>query len=188
MKKLALSLTTVGLIITGCVVTSVHPFYLEKDVVSGAPLFGHWTNSQDAGERWVFEPVTEKSLKLTCISGNETNLVAAHLFKLGEDTFLDLFPLKPDAAGLPPPIPSHLLLRVVQLRPTLKMAALDHDWLMKLVQESPRTIAHVLIRDGDQGDKYRVVLTAETSELQRFVRKQLTNTNAWQEANELRRD
>jgi hypothetical protein len=68
------------------------------------------------------------------------------------------------------------------------MATLDHDWLMKLVQEKPRTIAHVLLRDGDQGDKYRVVLTAETSELQRFVRKQLTNTNAWQQANELHRD
>jgi len=188
MKKIALSLTAVGLIITGCVVTSVHPFYLEKDVVSGAPLIGHWTNTHEAGEQWIFEADGEKSLKLTCISGNETNLVVAHLFKLGHDTFLDFFPLKSDAAGFPPAIPSHLLLRIIQLQPTLKMATLDHDWLMKLVQEKPRTIAHVLLRNGDQGDKYRVVLTAETSELQRFVRKQLTNTNAWQQANELHRD
>ena len=188
MKKFAFSLAAVGLIITGCVVTSVHPFYLEKDVVSGAPLLGHWKNTKEADEHWTFEPGADKSLKLTCISGNETNLVAAHLFKLGQDTFLDLFPLDPDAQGFPPAIPSHFLLRVVQLQPTLKMSALDHDWLVKLVQERPGTIAHVLHRYGDKGDQFRVVLTAETAKLQSFVRKQMKNAEAWQDANELRRD
>ena len=188
MKKLAFFLAVVGLIITGCVVTSVHPFYLEKDVVSGAPLVGHWTNIKEAGEQWIFEPGAGKSLKLTCVSGNETNLVAAHLFKLGQDTFLDLFPLEPDAPGFPPAIPSHLLLRIEQLQPKLKMSALNHDWLVRLVQERPSTIAHVLLRDGDKGDQFRVVLTAETAKLQRFVRKQMKNAEAWQDANELRRD
>jgi hypothetical protein len=100
MKKLAYSLAVVGLIITGCVVTSVHPFYLEKDVVSGAPLFGHWTNTQEAGEHWIFESDGEKSLKLTCISGNETNLVVAHLFKLGHDTVPGLFSAQIRRPGL----------------------------------------------------------------------------------------
>ena len=152
------------------------------------PLLGHWKNTKEADEHWIFEPGADKSLKLTCLSGHETNLVAAHLFKLGQDTFLDLFPLDPDALGFPPAIPSHFLLRVVQLQPTLKMSALDHDWLVKLVQERPGTIAHVLHRSGEKGDQFRVVLTAETAKLQSFVRKQMKNAEAWQDANELRRD
>jgi len=188
MKKLALSLAAVGLIVTGCVVTSVHPFYLEKDVVSGEPLLGHWKNPKEAGEHWIFEPGAQKSLKLTYVSGTETNLVSAHLFKFGQETFLDLFPLKPDAPGFPPAIPSHLLLRVNQLQPTLKMTVLNHDWLVKLVQQQPKTIAHLIIRDPDESDKVRVVLTAETSELQQFIRKQLNNAETWGDASELQHD
>jgi hypothetical protein len=188
MKKIAFSLAAVGLALTGCVVTSLHPFYLEKDLVSGAPLVGHWTNTNEAGEHWIFESDGDNSLKLTCISKDETNLVATHVFKLGQDTFLDLFPHKQDAPGFPPAIPSHLLIRVDQLQPTLKMSFLNHDWLMKLVQQQPKTIAHVLYREGEKGDNYRVVLTAETAELQSFVRKHLKNAEAWQDGSELRRD
>jgi len=190
MKKLAFSLAALGLVLSGCIVTSVHPFYLERDLVSGTPLLGHWKSPKDAGEQWIFEAGDQQALKLTYISGNETNLVSAHLFKLGQDTFLDLFPLKPDGPGFPPAIPSHLLLRVDQLQPSLKMASLNHDWLLKLVQQRPRTVSHLIIKDGADKDKpdNRVVLTAATPELQRFVRKHLKDEGAWQEADEMQRD
>ncbi len=188
MKKLAFYLAALGLALSGCIVTSVHPFYVEKDEISGTPLLGHWKSSKDAGERWIFEAGDPQALKLTYISGNETNLVSAHLFRIGPDIFLDMFPLKPDAPGFPPAIPSHLLLRVDQVQPTLKMASLNHDWLAKLVQQRPKTVSHVLIRDGDKPDNCRVVLTAETAELQRFIRKHVKNAEAWQDADELQRD
>lgn len=173
---------------SGCIVTSVQPFYLEKDVVPGTPLLGHWKSPKEAGEHWLFEPGDQKSLKLTCISGDETNLVSVHLFKMGQDLFLDMFPLKPDAPGFPPGIPSHLLLRVDQLQPTLKMATLNHDWLVKVLQERPKTVSHIIIKDGDKADNSRAVLTAETAEMQRFIRKHMKNAEAWQEANELQRE
>ena len=187
MKKFAFSLAVVGLILTGCVVTSVHPFYTQKDIISGKALIGKWKDPKETNDHWVFEPGSHDSLKLTIVSGDETNLISAHLFKIGQDMFLDLFPLKPDAPGCPPGIPSHMLLKVDQMQPTLKIAALNHDWLLKIVQQKPGTISHVLIQDPDKTENQRVVLTAETAKLQRFVQKRMKDPEAWQDASELQR-
>jgi hypothetical protein len=188
MKKLAFYLAVVGLILTGCIVTSVHPFYTQKDVVSGKTLMGKWKDTKESKDYWVFEPGSQDSLKLTIISGEETNLISAHLFTIDQSLFLDLFPLKPDASGCPPGIPSHMLLRVDQMQPTLKIAALNHDWLLKLVQQHPGNISHLIVKDPDKSENQRVVLTAETAKLQRFVHKQMKNPEAWQDASELQRE
>lgn len=188
MKKHVLVITALGFLLAGCIVTSVHPFYSEKDLVLGAPLSGHWKSPDPANEHWTFEPADAKSWKITYISGNETNLMSVHLFKLDHQMYMDLFPLSMEAAGMPPAIPSHLVMRVDQIQPTLKWAPMKHEWLAKWVEQHPKSIAHMVLRDGEKSDSVRVVLTAETPALQKFLRKHVKTVEAWEDPTELHPD
>ena len=58
--------------------------------------------------------------------------------------------------------PGHLLLRVPQVEPHLKLATCDYDWLYNFLTNSPSALAH---HSEDGG----LVLTAETRDLQKFV-------------------
>ena len=49
----AMIAVTLGL--TGCIVTSVYPFYTAKDVAFDPSLLGGWTNVETAGETWRLE-------------------------------------------------------------------------------------------------------------------------------------
>src|SRR6266704_1494547 len=56
MKKLiALLLVSGAALLTGCLVTSVYPFYQQKDLAFEPALLGDWTNPKEAGEHWKFE-------------------------------------------------------------------------------------------------------------------------------------
>ncbi len=183
-----LLLTTGAVVLTGCIATSVYPFYTEKDLVYDAALPGHWTKQQDAGEHWNFEAQGTNAYRLTYETATQTNRMEARLFKLRGQLFLDLFPEDIDTEMIPPPIPSHLLLRVVQLAPSLRMAALDHGWLQNLVQTSPKAIRHELLKAGPKPEDTRVVLTAETADLQSFLIEHLQSEDAWKNEFELKKD
>jgi hypothetical protein len=60
---------------------------------------------------------------------------------------------------------------------------MNYEWLTKLVEQNPAAIRHTLIHPeaGRTNDGGLLVLTADTAELQTFVRRQLGNTNAWTE-------
>ena len=62
--------------------------------------------------------------------------------------------------------PGHLLVRVTQIKPELSVAFCDFDWLETFLKQNPKALAHH--REGD-----RIVLTADTRDLQKFVLKHL---------------
>jgi hypothetical protein len=173
-------------LLTSCVVTSLHPYYATKDVVYEPGLLGQWTNTQQTNERWTFERDGPEAYRLTYVTDDGTNLTQAHLFKLGGQNFLDIGGLDQKWENLPPPIPSHLLLRVLQLSPTLRLAPLSHDWLETLLEKDPKAVRHELI--GDKTKETRVVLTDETKELQGFILQHLKTDEAWKDSFELRPD
>ena len=86
----------------------------------------------------------------------------------------------------PPPIPSHLLLRVSQLSPTVRMAPLNNDWLKALLEKEPKAIGHIMV--ADKPDDVRVALTADTAELQQFLLKHLDTEQAWKDPFDLKRN
>ena len=183
---LALMLGT-SVFLGGCVVTSLHPYYTSKDTAYDPSLVGHWTNVQDAKETWTFEKLAEDSYKLSYFSGgadDKTNTARGYLFKLNDARFLDFVALDQNCDMMPPPIPSHFLLRVYQVTPTLRMAPINNDWLRALLEKDPRLVRHELI--GEKDDR-RVVFTAETTELQDFLRKHLGTEDAWKDSFDLKR-
>ena len=181
---LAVCLTVV---VAGCVVPSIYPFYTEKEVVFDPALLGTWEKTSvdaDAREVWTFEKSGDKEYKFTFIDGDRKNVFSAHLFRLKEHLFLDCLHVEQAGDGVPP----HYLLRVAQIEPTLKAAMLDYTWLKKLLEKNPGAIRHVLTRDeSGSTNSMHIVLTADTAELQKFILKHIDGKDTFGDLDELKR-
>jgi hypothetical protein len=171
--------------LAGCIVSSVSPYYTAKDLVFEPALVGDWVkesgNAND--EVWKFDKSGDRAYRFTLIETQKATVMEAHAFKLGGQLFLDVFSLNQEVDVIPP----HYLLKVSQVTPTLKLSQLDNDRLRSLLQKEPNAIAHHLVKSGDSPDDLRVVLTAGTSELQKFILQQLKTNTVWTEDMELKR-
>jgi len=171
-KRNIIVAATVALFVAACI-PSINPFYTDNDVVFEKKLFGEWQEKDKADEPeiWKFEEGKDKAYKLTITDKDgKQGEFEAHLFKLKQGYFLDLFATEIGTNVIDlvkvSLIPAHLLLRVPQIEPELKLAGIDFDWLDKYLKEHPKALAHH--RDDD-----RIFLTAETADLQSFVQKHL---------------
>lgn len=179
----------IALVATGCIVTSVYPFYTEKDLVFEPSLLGDWTADNEADEQKPTELTRverhgEKGYRVIAFTDNQTNSIICHLFRLKGQLFLDTCPTN-HALDL---IPVHQVSKVTQLQPVLESANLRYEWLQELLEKQPKAIRHTVVRDRkDEKDETRIVLTADTAELQKFILKHLNNTNAWQAPGRVKR-
>ena len=181
-----ISIAAVALLLSACI-PSVHPFYTDKDVIFDARLLGEWQSKEQADqpEIWRFEKADDKRYALTVREKEgKHGKFAACLFTLKNQHFLDITPteceLASDQADLVAAsiFPGHLVLRVPQIEPELKLAFCDFDWLKKLLKANPKALAHL-------EEEKRIVLTASTRELQRFILKHLGEGELFQKPNEL---
>ena len=170
----------------GCVPT-LHSLYTEKDIVFDKALLGTWTdaNSKDS---WTFERDGEKAYRLIYKDSEEkSGRFEVHLFKIGNQQFLDLFPdvsalkeLKQNDLYRFHLFPVHTFAKVTQIEPALQMAFADPKWFEAHLNENPKALRHERIED-------RIVLTASTQELQDFIRKHAETKGPFGEASDLRR-
>jgi len=120
----------------------------------------------------VFEQSTNKAFEVTITEQGKTGKFRAHLFKLKDSQFLDVIPADCNYASNQADVvaysmfPGHLLMRVTQIEPEVKFAACDYDWLQKYLEANPTILAH-------HTEYERIVLTADTRDLQKFVLKHL---------------
>lgn len=177
-----------ALLFSGCLVISVYPYYSEKDLTFEPGLLGSWTKIADQPEHWKFEKSDANGYQLTVSDNSNTNVMQAHLFKLQGQSFLDLFAPDANTDVQPPPIPSHLLLRVTALSPNVKLAALDHGWLRDLLMKNPKALRHEIPKTKDKPEDRPIVLTADTAELQAFLIKNFETKEAWTDPIELKHD
>jgi len=176
----------VMLFFTGCVVTSIYPYYTDKDLVFDPAVVGNWAEAgaTNATTEYVrIEQAGDKSYRATVFGTDETNSSDVYLFRLKQQLFLDTCPTNRSLDF----VPVHQVSKVMQLGPTLETANLNYDWLAKLLEKNPRAIRHLLLRDNPGDEHGRIVLTADTKELQRFILKFLNNTNAWEEPSQFKR-
>jgi hypothetical protein len=62
------------------------------------------------------------------------------------------------------------------------------DWLGKLLEKNPKAIKHIIVsEEAGTNDKKKIVLTAETPELQAFVLKYANNEDAFPDPTEFKR-
>jgi|GEM_PF-1353674 len=162
MNKTSCALALLTLIVVAGCVPSVHPIYTDDTTVFEPRLLGYWTNKQ-GNESWRFSRHEEQAYKLVFVDKDGKTLhFICHLAKVEEQLFLDLFP---DEDHIPEPfigIPTHMILRVDQIEPTLEFSTLDPHELGKLLELDPKAVKHETLDDG-------VLLTASPAELQAFV-------------------
>jgi hypothetical protein len=158
-------------LLLGACIPSVNPFYTEKDLLPTSGLMGAWRMTGEQPDEWMDWTFStdDHGLVLTVVDNKETTgKFTARLFKLGSAMFLDLIPndvkfdKTTDDLVKMAVFPGHLLARVHQLEPALKITFFDWDWLEKYLKADPKALAH-------HAEEGRIVLTAETRDLQAFV-------------------
>jgi hypothetical protein len=181
-----ITLAAAVVLLCSCI-PSVNPFYTAKDVVFDARLIGEWQekDKSDNPDVWKFEGATNKMYKLTITEKDgKQGRFDAHLFQLKQELFLDLIPDDCNYATNQADLvaasmyPGHLLVRVPQLEPVLKLALFDFGWLGKFIEKNPKTLAHH--KEGDH-----IVLTAGTRDLQRFVLRHLGEDELFEKPDEM---
>ena len=180
------ALFAVILFLTSCVVTSIYPYYTDKDLVFDPAVLGKWVEAgaTNASTEYVrIEQTGEKSYRATAFGTDGTNSIEAHLFRLHQQLYLDSFSTNRSLDY----VPVHQVSKVTQTGPVLETADLNYDWLKKLLEKNPKAIRHMVLRDPGEEKGGRIVLTADTQELQRFIIKYVNNTNAWEEPSQLKR-
>jgi hypothetical protein len=169
-----------AVIVGGCVpVLSLHPLYTEKDVVLDQKLYGTWvTDSTDSKTTWEFksidDPKNAYNLIFTDEDGKKGSFVA-HLVKLQDKLFLDIFPSElpwepedPNKMDWPYNsiflIPAHTFIKVDSIGPQLKLRLTLESKMEELIKENPSVIEHTSVGD-------RLIFTGSTKKLQAFVLK-----------------
>ena len=137
----------VALLLSACI-PSVNPFYLDRDVVFEPRLLGEWQSKEPSKETagWKFEAGEEKTYKVTITEAEDKKgKFSGHLFKLKGGYFMDLLPADCDYAANQIDMvgaamyPGHLLVRLPQLEPELKLAFFDFEWLENIWTIIPKT-------------------------------------------------
>ena len=64
------------------------------------------------------------------------------------ETFFDLFEMDKMEGIQPPPVPSHFLLRVLQISPTVKLAPLNYGWLKGVLANDSKRLRHHIVKTG----------------------------------------
>ncbi len=182
MSKTILFLATLSMIVlTGCIPLALNPFYAEKDLSYDPALVGLW-GEKDEGAQVRFEANGAKGYWMTDLKADTALKFEAHLFKIGDKLFLDLYPkstgiVNNDLLEIHL-IRAHSLVRVDQIVPTLVTAGLDKKWLTEMLSKDAKALPHVISDD-------QLVLTATTTELQAFVLKHLGDENAFEKPSEM---
>jgi hypothetical protein len=180
MKVIKLSiLLGIAVLLAGCsdsLPVSLHPLFMEKDVIYNPALVGKWVDKED-GNKLIFQKAEDSGYLMT-IEGKDSppEKFRAQLIRLGEFLFLDLCPEAPatgdDTTAPLLWIPGHSFSKVKITKDTLQLDILDEDWLEKKMLAKEVTLAHEYVDE-------RIVLTAPTTELQAFVKKYGTDEEAF---------
>ncbi len=198
MKLKNILLTGLMLGLLPACVPSVNPLYTEKDLVFDPALVGAWSPN-GTGETWHFEKLGEKRYALEHTDGDGRKAeFEVHLLKLKQHRFLDLYLVNPGgdgewkintlAAFVLITRPGHMFVKVTQIEPELGVSFLDPDWLEDLLKQDPKAVRHERLRFGaDANDQGRLLLTAGTRELQRFVLKYADDEKAFGSPSSMKR-
>lgn len=172
LQKAAFFILTI--ILGGCV-PSLHPLFTENELVFDSNLVGKWVVPDDANEYWQFTAAANKKYDVFYKDKKGIGKFDGRLGKLGNDTFIDLYPKDINIPGndfyKAHLIGAHTFVRIEFVGNQLDLKAMNPDSLDKLLKTDPNAIKHERAEE-------RTILTAPTPQLQAFVKKYSRDTNA----------
>lgn len=175
---------------SGCLYT-FYPLFKPENLVFDSRLLGAWKADSD---NVILAPASEEDLsafpgslktlhskiyRLSYINNNDHSRdeYLCFLVKLGQQDFLDLYPLKKysmqgGASSLM--IPGHKFFRIKIQDKKVEINALNDEFLEDEIKKKKVNIPHLVRSDGT------VLITASTDVLQQYVLKYANVTNAFE--------
>jgi len=171
------ALAFAAVLFTGCIVLSVYPFYTDRDLVSDPGLAGRWIKASNTNEIWQFTQTGKKSFMLTTTDATSTNCFEAYVFQLEQYQFIDLLTTNRETFQLP----LHMVAKFERKGSTLALPFMDYGWLAGLLETNRAALSHIVVPNeaGNTNGGNMVYLTGPTRELQKFLIKNVANTNAF---------
>jgi len=182
--RIILLLSLVILLLQGCLVKSLHPFFTEKNTIFKKELLGQWTDKDSA--LWeirqhmratgLMKPeAPDNSYDIILKDSKGSSRFIAHLFMLEGQYYLDFIPedisCGNDFAQVHL-VATHSLARVDLSGGKITISWYNEEWLIGLFNKNKIRIAHERVPyDPDLKDpgSMQVILTAQTEELQKFI-------------------
>ena len=174
------------LILPGCLVKSLHPFYTDNNLVYKAELTGAWMDHDS--NTWVIsrhmkktglfkDDIPDQAYTIIFTDQKGSSKFMAHLFTIEKQLYLDFYPDEDEGhtdLGNFHFIPAHSLAQVNLKGNSIEIRWYNEEWLVNLFNQNRIRIAHERVpydADDHNPDNYQVILTAPTSELQKFILK-----------------
>jgi hypothetical protein len=196
-KTILLILALVGIVFS-CI-PSLYPLYREKDLLHNDQLVGRFGDPEDDDYYWEFRLLSEGTdqgldgdwqsfqsgytYRLTVMEDSVIEEFATHLIKLGEDYYIDFFPvnytIEPDMLEMSM-APSHIFAKAEIESDWLLLHFFDPEWLVELIDDNKIKISYL-----DMGERY--LLTAKTEDLQKFILKYANDSTTFMEVDTLLR-
>lgn len=171
--------------ISSCL-TTLHPLFKPGDVCFDENLLGSWrvdkendtltfcraTAANFEGLPEELKKLSSKAYELQMGGWEEEQLFLAFLFKIGKNTYLDLYPMvhpkqKPlNSLFMAHYLRTHTVYKVKLDRRGLDMRALNGEFVEELITKNKLRIRHEQQETGGS-----LLLTASTDELQQYVLK-----------------
>ena len=177
-----ISFTGLALLLSCTPVFSIHPLSSGKDIVFEPQLVVTWFDPEDATDTGVFviEKLGDDAYKIALTdskkNSTDTDSFQAHLVKLEDHLFLDAVQSDFRKAGedvVVFEVPAHMIARISLDGDILNLKFLGADWVQKSLKAGAISIRH---EDQDDGTP---VLTAGTTELQKFVLDHVNDDDAF---------
>ena len=174
------------LLLAGCYVQSLYPFYTKKAVINFPEILGDWKVIKH-GEKYI--PYSEQipwkfskdSLEIVDEKGIRSRIKATY-FKVGDALFLDSTAADPDEQGnvggywVAHVYPVHMLCKVVIEGDTLTLMPLNYDWLEKNKDKLGKEISFVEIDEP-------VLFTATSEQWLSFLQKHKDTKDVFDQEN-----
>lgn len=159
--------------LAGCFTLSVNSLYDQETVHVDDALIGLWGDPEDPeGETWEFQRLDEDSYRLIVrekntlrIDPERDGIFEAHLVRLGELVFLDLYPEEPETGNefyRSHAVPAHSFWKADLQGNVMLLSIMENRFLKESLEAGTIQIEHVEHEGA-------LVLTAPTARLQALV-------------------
>ncbi|HEX9046080.1 MAG TPA: hypothetical protein VF988_03560, partial [Verrucomicrobiae bacterium] len=129
-------------LLAGCIVLSVYPFYLAKDLIADPGLAGRWARLGRPNETWTIAASGPKAFILTTVDESSTNGFEAHVFQLEQHQFLDLLTTNRTD---PFTLPLHLIAKFNRDDTNLTLPFMDYGWLTRFLETNQSVVGHIVV-------------------------------------------
>ena len=165
MRAKELAFFVLAIILSGCLIQSLHPLYTDKELVFEDKLVGKWSENGDS--ILEFKKAEGKAYQMRVFDGKDGRY-EAHLVKLKDMMFLDVYPDDATMEGMQGfygvhLLPVHTFMRVDQIDPNLQLRTLNYEKVAEMLKEDPNLLKHEVMGED------HIVLTAPTKQLQEFM-------------------